>query len=175
MRRVVYACAALVVLTGCSRSPDPIEPAPNARPEPSAASSAGPTPPALPKIAERNDATGAASFAGYWIHVLNFAVAQQDPAPLHLVSSQDCQGCASYVRQIEEDKRGGIRSPGFKWTPESATFDGPTSVTVKVAAAGYQRLGPHTNQQVIRPSTYEVGFDLEWENGSWRVLEMYLP
>lgn len=103
MRRLVLACAALACLVGCSGQPDPIEPTSGSSSKPR--TSPGPistlTPPALPKLAERNDATGAANFVLYWVKVSNYAALTGDTELLRSISSPDCEGCNRYIELYE--------------------------------------------------------------------------
>lgn len=180
MRRLVTIGAALAVLlgvSGCARTPESVI-------EPKAGSSAPPssaprpastlTPPVLPKQAESNDATGAASFAGYWIHTLNVSVANANPDAIDLLSMAACEGCARYARRIDLDRRRGIASVGFKWTPQSVRFNNESSVMVTVSAARYRRVGP--DRVVDVPATeYQLGFALSWTDDRWLVHELYVP
>jgi hypothetical protein len=179
MRRLVLACTALAVLVACSGQPSPIEPSAGFSGAASGSSATVPspsvTPPALPKVAERRDDEGMASFVGFWIYTLNFSVDARNPGPLQEISLRSCEGCASYIRQIRSDRESHIRSEGFKWVPQSATFDGLHSVRVSVDAAEFRRIKAGGDRETVRASNYEIGFDLKWTDGSWHVEELYLP
>lgn len=178
MRRLVLAWAvpALIVLASCSSDPAPIEPKATSS---AAAASARPTstltPPTLPKQALSKDATGAAAFAGYWIHVLNVAVLTADPTLIETISQPTCKGCESYIRQIESDRKDGIRSSGFRWDPKSASFKESDHVSVVIGAARYRRIGPNDSVTSIAANRYSVGFELDWIGDGWIVRELYIP
>jgi len=178
MRRLGFTCAVLTLLAlaACSGDPAPIEPSAASSSSPAAARPTSTlTPPQLPKQAERKDATGAAAFAGYWIHVLNFAVGSADPDPIQAISMPTCEGCESYVQQIESDRENGIRSEGFKWTPTSVSFEDSNRLDVKLSAAKYRRSQKHHVVKLVPEDKYTIGFELTWANNEWIVRELYLP
>lgn len=121
MRRLVLTCTAFVVvglISACSRTPEPIEPTGKASTATDASSAPRPsstlTPPTLPKLAERNDATGAANFVLYWVKVSNYAALTGDTQLLREISAPDCSGCNRYIELYEKTYESGgyIRGAG---------------------------------------------------------------
>jgi hypothetical protein len=119
MRRFVLACSALICfgMSGCrAGQPEPIEPKAGATHAPSPVPTSSLTPPALPKLAKRADATGAANFVLYWVKVSNYAALTGDTDLLRTISTPDCEGCNRYIRLYEKTYadggyfRGGDRS-----------------------------------------------------------------
>lgn len=105
MRRLVLACLALALLPACGREPQPIEPTSNLPTTHAAnyhAPTGTPTPPALPKIARRKDATGAANFVLYWVDVSNYAAVTGDTKLLRTISDPRCDGCNRYIHLYEK-------------------------------------------------------------------------
>ncbi|MFL6089295.1 MAG: DUF6318 family protein [Aeromicrobium sp.] len=106
MRRLGLACALLATLAACGREPTPIEPTatqttPAHKSAPPSASSTL-TPPKLPAIANRNDATAAANFVVYWVKVSNYAALTGDTDLLRRISDPNCEGCNRYIDLYEK-------------------------------------------------------------------------
>lgn len=104
MRRLVLACAALACLAACASDPEPIEPkaGTSRAPNPSAAPTSTLTPPTLPKVAQRSDATGAANFVLYWVKAADYAAWTGDVDLLEQISADDCAGCNSYLKVVRD-------------------------------------------------------------------------
>jgi hypothetical protein len=101
MRRFATAFAAITLVAACANSPEPIEPktdvstpAKSARPAPSA------TPPTLPKIAKRQDATGAANFVLYWVKAFNYGASTGDTGPMR-EHAKGCSVCTKYANDFD--------------------------------------------------------------------------
>ena len=177
MRRLGLACAALIVLPACSGEPTPIEPKATAS-ESGAASSATTETTSVPRVppyVAEISLRGRAAFAGYWIHLLNYSVATGTTRHLEAVSSPACSGCNNYLDQIEKDRRNGVRSDGFQWTPVSAAPGETNDVLVGVEARAYVRASKAGTSVEVRSAQYEVGFELERHGSKWRTRELYLP
>jgi len=103
MRRLALACAALIVLSACGRTPTPIEPTTKAS-APAASSTADSRsnvkPPTLPAAAKRNDETGAANFVLYWTQTFNFAARTGDTAEMRRFAA-NCKVCAGYADDFD--------------------------------------------------------------------------
>jgi hypothetical protein len=118
---------------------------------------------------------GRAAFAGYWIHLLNYSVTTGTTRRLEAVSSPACDGCNNYLAQIENDRRKGVRSKGFGWTPVSATPGNSNDVLVDVDARAYVRAAKDGTSVQVGSAHYEVGFELERRGSEWRARELYIP
>ena len=179
MRRLLgLACAALIVLSACGREPTPIEPKPKASAS-GAPASADPnraeTRPEPPPYVDEASVRGRATFAGYWIHLLNYSVTTGTTEHLEGASSPACDGCANYINQIRKDRQEGVRSTEFRWKPVSADPGRGNDVLVQVDARAYQRTSRSGDPIRVNADRYEVGFELERHGSSWRARELYIP
>ena len=107
MRSFALTIAALVLLTGCTDDPEPIEPP--ASPRVSA------TQPAMPSKARENTASGAATFVSYWVEVSNYASQTGNTRELTRISDEECEGCRSYIDLYEETYAAGGYFKGSEW------------------------------------------------------------
>jgi hypothetical protein len=55
----------------------------------------------MPKMAERNDATGAANFVLYWVHAYNYAASTGDTRPMR-EHARDCKVCTRYADDFDD-------------------------------------------------------------------------
>ena len=179
MRRLLgLVCAALIILSACGREPTPIEPKPKTSPSgaaPSASTSPAETLPEPPPYVDEASVRGRATFAGYWIHLLNYSVTTGTTNHLEAVSSPACDGCANYITQIRKDRQEGVRSIDFQWKPVTADPGAGNDVLVHVDARAYERTSKNGDPVRVDADRYEVGFELERDGSSWRARELYLP
>jgi hypothetical protein len=69
----------------------------------------------MPKMAERNDATGAANFVLYWVKVSNYAALTGDTQLLRDISAPNCSGCNRYIELYEKTYEAGGYFKGSNW------------------------------------------------------------
>jgi hypothetical protein len=178
MRRLVFACAVLVVLTGCGRAPTPIEPGRHKTPSPTAAATTGLTPPVLPKIAQRHDATGAANFVLYWVKVSNYAARTGDTALLRTISAPDCEGCNRYIDLYEKTYAAGGYFKGGDGSLQQVTSsaDGP-DVYISgdwLAAPGRYRRNSSAQEHRSNAESTAVTFLARRRDKTWIMIDVGL-
>lgn len=179
MQRLASACVAVLLLAACSSSPEPIEPKADATaatrsapPKPSA------SPPTMPAIAKRNDATGAANFVLYWVKVSNYAANSGDTARLREISHPDCEGCNRYIDLYEKTYANGGYFEGGERTLEDIkvkTTAGESYVYARVnAAAETYRFSSAEAEGESPPETTSVAFATSRTGSGWTMTQIGL-
>lgn len=90
------AVTAVIVLSGCTRNAEVIEPEPS---RPTSSASTAPKEPKLPDQASQSTDEGAASYAYHWVRLFNFAAMTGDTGELRKVSS-GCSPCMDYASKL---------------------------------------------------------------------------
>jgi hypothetical protein len=181
MRRFVLACGIVVGLglAGCrSGQPEPIEPTAGATHAPSAVPTSSLTPPPLPKVAMRNDETGAANFVLYWVKVSNYAAQTGDTDLLREISAPDCEGCNRYIKLYEKTYAAGGYFKGGDRTLEhvGATTDGNlVYISAELLAAGGQfKMSSKAEEQLSQRESTDVTFVAVHRNSTWSMRDIGL-
>ena len=132
MRPFALAIAALLLLSSCTDEPEPIEPTASTR--------ARPTAPSMPKEANADDPSGAATFVGYWVSTFNYAAQTGEVKPM-LEHAQDCKPCRGYAKDFRALEPSD-RAAGQVWRLSNVTVSpdrDPIQVSAKVAIANEER------------------------------------
>ncbi|TXL63214.1 DUF6318 family protein [Aeromicrobium terrae] len=138
MRIVTLAIAGLLLFSGCSSDPRPIEPP---------RKSATPTlaPPDLPNEAKKDTPSGAATFVGFWVSAFNYAAKTGD-GHLMVKHAPKCKPCREYAGDFKSLKQS-ERPKGAAWTLNDVRVGGsrdPIEVVTEVKVEGEKALVPLT-------------------------------
>jgi len=179
MRRLALACAAIIVLSACGRTPTPIEPTTKAS-APAATSTADSSstlkPPTLPAAAKRNDETGAANFVLYWVKVSNYAAHTGDTAILRQISDPTCDTCKRYIELYEKTYDAGGYFRGGTQALRSVTAEKGTTEFFLLCeletSAGTYRRTRQSNPAITKPETSKAVFAVRRSEPSWRVTQI---
>ena len=138
MRSIALAIATLVLVSGCTDDPEPIEPKPSA--------SATPVPaPKMHDLAREDTADGAATFVAYWVATFNYA-AQTGEVQQMIEHARDCSPCLDYAaefRSLKPSER--ARKAVWKLSIVSISADrDPIKVAATVDVAGEDSPGQMT-------------------------------
>jgi hypothetical protein len=134
----------------------------------------------LPAVAKTHTATGAKSFATYFVQAVDWGIATTDPSLIAAVSAPSCRACSGYVQSLtamraEGDSIRGARiqvlSAGVMrgTLPVKADYGveliirEDTGVTVSPGSAA-----PTTNGQ---PSQDYARVYIDWTTDGWQVIE----
>lgn len=171
MRGAVVAIGVALVLAACSDDPVPKEPDTTAAPTSSSASPAT-TPPPLPEEAKVHTASGAASFAIYWIDVSTFASVTGDTSELTQISDKKCQGCTTYVDLYEQvyEAGGHIEGSVQRLSEMSVSSPDPDVVIVRATHSMSEGIVLNSSESAeikTKASTARVSFRAEWADDGW--------
>lgn len=170
MRTLALAISALLLASACTGEPEPIEPTAS----PSASSTV--SPPALPDDSRQETPEAAIAYVKHWIEVFSFAVNTGAIDEFEALNDPKCEGCKSYRRQITDSNEGAAEVRNFRWAGGKATFSEDLKLEATIQSDDYQvRDSDSDDWSVVRGSTFELGFQLEWNDGRWLVRELYVP
>ena len=172
MRSIALGIATLVLVTGCTDDPEPIEPTT------SNPSSPKPTTPELPESAEEETPTGAADFVSFWLEVSNYSAQTGDTTPLEEISRDDCAGCDRYIDLYRSiySKGGfisGVRRSISKVDLKVRDRDVVISGDVR-ASGGTYRDTKSSPKRISKPEVTEVAFAVVRVDGKWSMSQMGL-
>ncbi|MFT4188597.1 MAG: DUF6318 family protein [Aeromicrobium sp.] len=165
---VVFLLAALLMLSGCSKEPEPIEPDPT------------PTPvePVLPEAAKENTEDGALAFLEHYLAVMDYASSTGDITQLTELSHPECTGCKTYVDLFTERRRnGGWVDGGGQSTSDVSvqTINGEVLITANIHhAEGTYQESKSEEPGSFKPSTVQVTHGLFWTDDRWYLTQMFL-
>lgn len=154
MRAPALAIASLLLLTSCTGEPTPIEPKPSATAKPSV------TPPAMPKTANEDTPSGAATFVGYWVSTFNYAAQTGDAGPMKKLS-KECKPCTGYADDFES-LQSSERPKALAWSLSEVRV-GPSRDPIEVVAKV---------QVLDEDKTYPLTFVLN-SNAPFKVMDIY--
>ena len=165
MRIIAYVVAALLLFAGCAQD-QPTEPAPTAKPSPTA------TVPSMPAAAKENTVAGAVAFVEHYIELLNYSSDTGNIEALAEASDATCAGCRAYTSLYETTYRNGgyFRDPG--WTPSRIDPEIQVDKTLLVLASvtapgGSFREASDSPVRKSRDEKYDLVFTPSLKNGHW--------
>jgi len=169
MRSIALAIAAVLLLASCSDDPEPIEPTASAPAEPTAA-------PTLPAKAEEETPDGAIAFVAHWIATFNFAVNVGAVEGFKALNEPGCEGCKSYENEIVRLNRNGAEVRDFKWIGGKTSLTEERRLEVAIKSSDYQvRDSEADDWATVKGARQQLGFELMWSDGRWKVHQLYLP
>ena len=155
MRIIAYVVAALLLFTGCAQD-QPKEPAPTAKPSPTA------TVPSMPAAAKENTVAGAVAFVEHYIDVFNYASNTGDVKELQKLSDPKCEGCTSYIDLYKKTYADGGYFRGSDWQFSEATVDTRDGALVVFghisAPSGVYKVRTAANQQAGKTESFDATY-----------------
>ena len=168
MRSIALAIAAVLLLASCSDDPEPIEPTTSPSSERIA--------PTLPSKAEKETPDGAIAFVAHWIATFNFAVNAGAVEGFKTLNEPGCEGCKSYEDEIVRLNRNDAEVRHFKWIGGKASLTEERQLEVAIRSSDYQVRDSETDDwATVKGARQQLGFELIWSDGHWKVHQLYLP
>jgi len=168
MRSIALAIAALMLVVSCADDPEPIEP--------TASPTAKPSSPTLPSKANEETPDGAVSYVKHWIETFNFAVNEGAFDAFKSLNEAGCEGCKSYEDEIARLNRNDAEVRGFKWTGGRTSVAEDRKLEVVIRSSDYEVRDSEADEwATVEGATQQLGFELQWTNGRWKVHQLYIP
>jgi hypothetical protein len=139
LRTITLAIAGLLLISGCSSDPKPIEPKKSTGHGPQVSS------PTLPAKAKADTPEGAAEFVRFWVDAFNHAASTGDATAM-ATHAKRCKPCLEYADDFEKLKAS-ERPDGPAWTLERVSVvlrRDPIEVKTTVGIRGENRHSPLT-------------------------------
>jgi hypothetical protein len=192
---------ALMLLTGCQGSDDPV--APETSDEPSASASATPTAPSTPEpspasslgpaanlpvpvkpaLADENTAEGLEAFTEYWFELFSYGYATNDWVPFDAVTDPGCTTCANVKAAVDGVYSEGGWVEGAESTMTAFQVDfrvntqGSIGSLVEVAqgpSKTYSQAGDVLSNDPAEDPVFNAIFSV-YEEGRWIMLDFGAP
>ncbi|MFT4188665.1 MAG: DUF6318 family protein [Aeromicrobium sp.] len=158
----------LIVVPGCSKQPEPIEPDPT------------PTPvePVLPEAAKENTEDGALAFLEHYLAVMDYASSTGDVTQLTELSHPECTGCRTYIDLYTDYYEGGGWFKGGDQTLDNTAIqmiDGEVLITADISLTAGSSQAPDADvPSQHKASTEQVTHGMFWVEDRWLLTQMFL-